>query len=76
MLPLEVFLPFASFEPTDATELPLTAGHPVLVLNREESPHWYYGRDTRTGQEVSERDLASPSVSQSVSQSARPSGNP
>lgn len=49
-----LFLPFARFEPLHPDEeLPLSVGRPVLVLNREESPDWWFGRDVEDGREVS-----------------------
>lgn len=49
-----LFLPFARFDPLHPEEeLPLSVGRPVLVLNREESPDWWFGRDVEDGREVS-----------------------
>lgn len=48
-----VFLPFARFDPANPSEeLPLSVGRPVWVINREESPDWWYGRDAEDGREV------------------------
>lgn len=48
-----IFLPFAPFEPLNSgEELPLSVGRPVLLLNRDESPDWWFGRDVEDGREV------------------------
>jgi hypothetical protein len=54
--PSLLFLPFARFEPLNhSEELPLSVGRSVLVLNREESHAWWYGRDLEDGREASRR---------------------
>lgn len=50
----QLFLPFAPFDPLHpGEELPLSVGRPVLVLNRDESRDWWFGRDVEDGREVS-----------------------
>lgn len=54
-----LFLPFAPFAPLNPSEeLPLSVGRPVLLLNKDESPDWWFGRDAEDGREVRTTGIA------------------